>query len=268
MWKLKFGVVCFVLTIFAPISGLMAYEVADISSEATITGRVTFQGIPPTPRIFEGEKDPKVCGQERQLTEVSVQNGSLKGAVIVLEGVTRGKPFTGQTYKGDPPGEGEFRYIGGNELSLEIRTKRCDFGPYTGVLSANEPVLFLNEDPIKHTLHTFGVRGRKGHILRTIHNLNIHPDRVVKRTFRTRKLRKSNVVKIICDRHNFMQNWFYVVQTPYFSISDEQGKFKIDQVPPGNYELIAWHPSLGLKKQNLRVEADGKVEMNFEFLYQ
>lgn len=242
-----------------------AYEVTEVVHGASISGTVTFQGTPPPPKVFEVEKDPDVCGRERALVEVAVRDGFLKGAVIVLEGVEKGKPFPARSFRGQSPGEGEFRYQSGDELELEIRAKKCNFGPFTGVLAPDAPVRFLNQDPMKHTIQTFAVRGHRGNIFRTVHNRDARPDEPFEETFETSQLDESRVVRLICNRHDFMRNWFYAVRTPYFAISGEDGTFTIDQVPPGRYELVAWHPLLGIQRQAVTVGADENPELNFEF---
>ncbi len=266
MWKVvTVAMIWCCLAILGSGRAAMGYEVAKVANGATIAGKIVFAGTPPAPRVFDGQKDPEVCGKERTLTRVVVNEGFLKGAVIVLEGVAKGKPFARQNFRGELPGEGEFRHGGGSGLSLEVRTKGCNFGPFTGVLTPHDPVRFLNHDPMRHTLHTFAVGGEKGGVLRTLHNRHLNPDRVIERTFEEGDLRKSRVVRFACNRHDFMQNWLYVVETPYFSISDEKGQFAIDQVPPGRYQLVAWHPILGLRKKEVTVEEGGQVELNFTF---
>ena len=242
-----------------------AYEIGGVANGGTISGKVTFNGVAPPPKQFAVKKDPEVCGIERKIHEVGTNNGRLQGVVVVLEGVISGKPFLTATSKGDAPGEGEFRYGGGDHLSLEIFTKGCNFGPFTGVLTADEPVRFVNEDPVKHILHSVSSKDEKGLILRTIHNRELRPQTIVERTFYTSTLKTQRIVGIHCNRHDFMQNWFYVVTSPYFSISDQEGAFTIAEVPPGEYELIAWHPVLGLQRQSVQVTAKGSVEVNFTF---
>lgn len=241
------------------------YEVVDVSNGATIVGRVAFTGTPPTPRMFEVNKEPQVCGVTRGLTKVEVNNGLLTGAVIVLEGVKKGKAFESKTIKTPAPGEGEFRYQEGETLDLDVRLKNCNFGPFTGVVSADEAVNFENEDPIKHTLHTYVLKGRNSNILRTLNTQNLAAHSEVEQTFQPKKLKHGKVVALTCDRHDFMENWLYVVESPYFAISDESGNFSMDQVPPGQYELLAWHPVLGSHRQEVRVDVGGKLHMEFEF---
>ena len=124
---------------------------------------------------------------------------------------------------------------------------------------------FENQDPIKHVLHTYVLKGKKASILRTMNTQNLAAHSEKEQTFTTKKLKHGRVVALTCDRHDFMENWMYVVDNPYFAISDEKGNFSLDQVPPGQYELIAWHPVLGTKRKEVKVRVDGKLKIDFEF---
>ncbi|UCE64042.1 MAG: hypothetical protein JSU59_02540, partial [Nitrospirota bacterium] len=247
------------------LSPTFAYEVAEVTKGATITGSVDFLGVPPAPLRFEVKKNSNVCGAERWLHKVEVHDNHLKGAVVLLRGVQEGKPFESKSFGGDPPNEGQFRHGGGHTLSLTVQTKSCNFGPYTGVLTSQELMRLENNDSVKHVLHSYAVRGRKASILRSVHNRDIFPGSVIEVEFTDKHLKHSSVVAITCDRHDFMENRFYVVDNPYFSISDQNGHFTIDRIPPGHYELVVWHPVLGEKKQEITVEPNGNIEMNFKF---
>lgn len=242
-----------------------AYEVAEVHDGGRIHGQVIFSGTPPTPLRFTVEKNPEVCGQERSLLKVEAHNGFLAGAVVILEGVKKGKPFPTQAFQGNVPGEGEFRYQGGQSFGLQVKAKGCNFGPFTGVIAADETVQFENYDSIKHTLHTFVAMDKKGVILRTVHNQDIHPQISIDRTFDSDKLKGSHIVRVTCNRHDFMQNWLFVVNHPYFAISDKEGSFTIDGIPPGSYGLLAWHPILGEQRQEVQVTTDGELKAEFMF---
>ncbi len=242
-----------------------AYEVEQVQNSGTIQGHVTFSGTPPEPLRVAVEKNPEVCGQERSLVKVETHGKFLTGAVVVLEGIEKGKPFSAQIFSGNAPGEGKFRYLGGNALGLQVKTKGCNFGPFTGVLAADEPVQFENRDSIKHTLHTFISRDFSGSILRTVHNRDIRPGVEFDPTFSSEKLKGSQVVRITCNRHDFMQNWFYVVRNPYFAFSDQEGHFQIDRIPPGNYTLRVWHPILGLQEQAVEIAKGQELAANFNY---
>lgn len=256
---------CLWLSVFGGLDSTLAYEVAEVTNGATISGNIGFLGVPPEPLRFEVKKNSDVCGTERWLSKVEVHNDRLKGAVVMLQGVSKGKPFEASVHRGESPNDGAFHYKGGHELTLTIQTKSCNFGPYTGVLASQNLIRLENTDSVKHVLHSYAVRGRKASILRSVHNRDIFPGSDIEVEFTTRHLKHSSVVAITCDRHDFMENRFYVVDNPYFSLSDREGHFNIDDVPPGHYELVVWHPVLGEKKQEITVEPNGNIEMYFEF---
>ena len=242
-----------------------AYEVVNVVNGGAITGTIDFQGVPPAAKRFKVEKNPEICGPERWLTKVEVHNNHLKGAVVMLQGVQQGKPFEAKSFRGILPDEGEFRYDGGKKLSLTVGVKSCNFGPYTGVVTSQELVRLENQDSVKHVLHSYSVRGHKFGILRSVHNRDIPPGSEIDVEFSENNLKDGHVVAITCDRHDFMENRFYVIDNPYFSISDRDGRFTIDRVPPGRYDLVVWHPVLGEKRQEITVAPHGNIDLNFEF---
>ena len=257
---------CLFLLVVGGAHSAIAYEVENVTNGATIIGRIGFLGVPPEPLRFEVKKNADVCGTERWLTKVEVFNDRLKGAVVMLQGVQKGKPFEADIHQGESPNHGAFHYSGGDDLSLTVKTQSCNFGPFSGVLASEDLIRLENKDSVKHVLHSYSVRGRKGSILRSVHNRDIFPGSEIGVEFTQKHLKHSSVVAITCDRHDFMENRFYVVDNPYFSLSDQNGNFTIDEVPPGHYELIVWHPVLGEKNQKITVEPNGHMELNFEFV--
>ena len=244
-----------------------AYDVIDVRNGATIAGKVTFTGtLPHASRRFEVRNGPEICGAERVLKKADVRDGMVKGVVIALEGVEQGKPFSSHDDTATGQGRGAFQYAGGHELNLGVQLEKCSFGPFTGVIRANETVRFVNRDPIKHTLHTYSLKGRKANIMRTMHTQSLRAQGQTDKVFPAKKLRRASAVVLTCDRHDFMENWLYMVKNPYYAISDESGSFEIGQVPPGDYKLVAWHPVLGMKEHRVTVTPDGRLPVDFEFV--
>lgn len=244
-----------------------AYDVIEIDNGTTITGRVAFTGaLPYAPKRFEVKNGPEVCGSERVLNKLDVRDGRVQGVVIALEGVDKGKPFSLHHDTATGLGRGEFHYAGGTALNLGVRLETCSFGPFTGVIQADETVQFVNHDPIKHTLHTYSLKGRKAKIMRTMHTQSLRAQGQTEKVFHAQKMRRAVAVVLTCDRHDFMENWLYVVKNPYYAMSDESGNFEIDQVPPGNYKLVAWHPVLGMKEQRVTVTPLGELSVDFDFV--
>ena len=254
-----------VLSVFASVG--FAYDVVEVENGATITGKVAFTGtLSHAPRRFEVRNGPEICGAERVLTKLEAHDGMVKGVVIALEGVESGKPFSSHDDTATGQGRGEFQYAGGNALNLGVRLEKCSFGPFTGVIMADEAVQFVNHDAIKHTLHTYALKGRKAKIMRTLHTQSLRAQGQTEKIFPAKKLRRAVAVGLTCDRHDFMENWLYVVKNPYYAISDQSGNFEIGQVPPGDYNLVAWHPVLGMKEQRVTITPNGRLPVDFAFM--
>ncbi len=65
-------------------------------------------------------------------------------------------------------------------------------------------------------------------------------------------------VPILCNVHAEMSAFVAVFDNPYFIVTLKDGNFKIDNIPPGNYTLKAWHEKFESVTQEVRVET-GKM---------
>ncbi|MDP7397486.1 MAG: carboxypeptidase-like regulatory domain-containing protein, partial [Lentisphaeria bacterium] len=65
---------------------------------------------------------------------------------------------------------------------------------------------------------------------------------------------------------NFMFGFMMAPKHPYAVVVGDDGSFAIDNIPPGQYTVKAWHPRLGVKKIKLEIAAaGGEVKADFEF---
>lgn len=73
-------------------------------------------------------------------------------------------------------------------------------------------------------------------------------------------------VKIGCALHAWMRAWVYVVPHPWFALSDEQGKFQIDRVPPGKHTLLLTHADTGFQeRRTITVEPAKTLQLAIEW---
>jgi hypothetical protein len=45
-----------------------------------------------------------------------------------------------------------------------------------------------------------------------------------------------------------------VIDHPYYTVTDESGKFELTDVPPGHYQLVAWHEGWGVARQEAALD--------------
>lgn len=74
---------------------------------------------------------------------------------------------------------------------------------------------------------------------------------------------KPGRVDVFCSIHENMHCIILVLENPYFASTDENGNFKIRDVPPGTYKLKAWHERLPAAEREITVPTNGEVKVNF-----
>ena len=55
---------------------------------------------------------------------------------------------------------------------------------------------------------------------------------------------------------------------PYFAVTDEKGNFRIDDIPPGTYEVIAWQEKFKMKRSIVKtVTIEDSVDTMQDFTF-
>lgn len=73
------------------------------------------------------------------------------------------------------------------------------------------------------------------------------------------------LVQVTDDMHPWVRAWVVVAPHPFVAVTDADGQFRFDGVPPGRYTLVTWHERFGVKKSKVRV--DGAVQTRVEVEY-
>jgi len=74
---------------------------------------------------------------------------------------------------------------------------------------------------------------------------------------------KLGRVDVFCSIHTSMSCIVLVLENPYFASTDENGNYKIPNVPPGKYKLKAWHERLPADEREITVSTNGEVRVDF-----
>ena len=77
------------------------------------------------------------------------------------------------------------------------------------------------------------------------------------------KFDRPGVVRVFCDIHSHMNAFILVFSHPFFSLTDTDGRYRIDNVPPGTYNLIAWNEGVSSEPKPVTVPDGGEAELDF-----
>lgn len=65
---------------------------------------------------------------------------------------------------------------------------------------------------------------------------------------RSHTFSQPGVYTQLCKLHPEMVSYVVVLETPYFTVADSEGKFQIDKVPAGSWKLKVWNERLKSKQ--------------------
>jgi plastocyanin len=74
---------------------------------------------------------------------------------------------------------------------------------------------------------------------------------------------RPGVVRVFCEIHSHMSAWILVFAHRFFAVTDAEGRYRLEGVPPGSYTLALWWDGAVRARRELRVEADPVLEQDF-----
>ncbi|MDE1177892.1 MAG: carboxypeptidase regulatory-like domain-containing protein [Edaphobacter sp.] len=220
----------------------VAKFVADPNA-GSVTGVVHFKGQAPARLQIDMTMDP-ACGKgAANLTEqYVVNNGGLANVYVYVKSgpaaAMQAGPMTSAPVVLDQVG--------------------CRYVPHVIAVMKGGVVEFRNSDGTMHNIHTMpqsnpGVdvsEGPKG-----------APEQ---RRFDTPEV----MIPVRCNNHPWMNAFINVSATPFFAVTDADGRFSIEGLPPGTYTLAAVHEKLGEQTFQLTVASKSQATAEFTFAAQ
>lgn len=190
-----------------------AYEEGNVKDGGTIKGEVKFIGNPPKLAPVKVTKNQDVCGASKPSEALTVSaKGGVKYAIGYLEGITQGKKY--------------------ERKETLLNQEKCVFRDHVFAMVKGTDLSTKNSDPVLHNAN-MAVDGRQ------MFNFGQPKKEMVI----TKRVRRTGEVDITCDSHTHMRAYFLVFDHPYFAVTDDEGAFTIDNIPPGKYTLKLWHES-------------------------
>jgi hypothetical protein len=220
--------------------GAAAGPVFDMAkATGTVSGKISFEGTPPPNDKIQMGADP-YCAQHAAdnptAETVEVKDGGLDNVIVF---VSSGLP-AGTSYA---PG-----------ANVEINQQSCHYIPHVFTLMTNQPLKIKNSDSTLHNIHVFGEKNPQFNVGQPV------KDMVSDTKFTTAEV----PVPIRCDVHKWMGAFVGIFDHPFNTVSKGGGAFEL-KLPPGTYEITAWHEKFGKKTMMVEVKDNEKKETNFSF---
>lgn len=210
---------------------------AQRSLTGTIEGTVSVGGttIPSSTRV-ENSTDPEVCGIEHSLQDlvVSPETRGVRYTIVTIEGVEDGRV---------PSHEPE---------RLVIDNRDCRFVPHVMVATIGDTIVAVNSDSTLHNTHYYGPM--RSNIALAEEGMAV-----------PRPTRRLGLVTVLCDVHGWMKAYIRIDPHHLHAVTDASGHFRIEGIPPGDYQLRFWHERLGERLVDLEIRAGDDRNVDLEF---
>lgn len=216
-----------------PKGGIPANDNPAPMGSGGISGVVKLTGDPPAPTPWGGT--------------AAAQCKTIHAATIQLVKVDQGKVEDVFVWvKGGLP-TGTYA-VPTNAITLD--QKGCEFTPRVFGIRLGQPLEATNSDAFMHNVSSpdfnapFPVAGAK-------RTLNLETE--------------GMPVTIKCDVHGWMRAYAFVMKNPFYATTKNDGAFAIKGLIDGDYDVAAWHETLGTVEQKVKVTGGATASVTFEF---
>ena len=210
---------CFLLLGFA-----LIFLPSEIFAQGIVKGQIVFEGTAPLPEKVGVKSDVPTCGAEKEIRKIILgQDQGVANAVVTLIGA-----------------QGTLPLKDGN-----LDQVSCEFQPHVQVVPLGSTLKITSSDTVLHNSHGFYEDGS------TAFNLAV-PIVGMEAPFKTKQ---PGLIKLRCDAgHTWMSAYVMVTDTPYYAVTDENGNFTLEGVPPGKYEVEVWQEWLGKHREPIEIK--------------
>ena len=212
----------------------------------SITGTVTYEGKIPKLKKFDMAIEP-VCMMKHEKDPVKYTGRS--EALVLGDGNTMANIFV-QVISGLPEKE-----YPAPEEPVVLDQNGCTYMPHVLALMVGQPLKFLNSDSVLHNLHTLPEENDE---------FNVTMPKFLKETLRTFEYAEG-MFPIKCDVHPWMGGFVAVLAHPFFDVTEKDGQYQLNDLPPGTYTLEAWHEKLGTRSAEVTIAGNETKNIDIVF---
>jgi plastocyanin len=238
MRKQNFSVVLCTVVLLA-CGALILGQNVRAAGEGKITGTVKLSGPAPHMRGIDMSKDPWCVKANptppKMETVVVGQGGGLENVVLYISD-----------------------WSGPAEAITKVPVfdqKNCMYTPHVMPVDVGETFKVVTSDQTAHNIHP---------LPNPMINVGWNQSQPPGAPPIEKSWKNPEVIPVKCNIHPWMNGWHVVVKGPY-AVTDGNGSYTIENVPPGNYTVKAWHEPDQTQEQKVTVAAGQAATADFTF---
>jgi plastocyanin len=209
---------------------------------ANITGSIKFTGTKPKAKKIQMTADAYCKTQHTGTVEaedvVVNPNGTLKNVYVYVKS---GLPA-------------DMKFPAPKEAAV-LDQHGCTYHPHVLAVQAGQEITIMNSDGVLHNINARPKNNQGFNIGQPIKDMK------TSKTFANPEV----MIPVKCDVHPWMHAWIGVQDHPYASVTSDDGSFSLKNLPPGEYEIEAWHEKYGTATQKVTVGAKESKTIEFTF---
>ena len=196
----------------------------DPATVGSVSGSVKYDGSAPKPSKIDMSQDPACKGTNEAETLV-VDGGKLANVFVYVKEGLGNRTF-------DVPKD-----------AAQLDQKGCRYHPHVLGVMTGQNVDIKNDDPTTHNIHPTPKDNREW-------NESQPPQAApIEKSF----AREEIMLPVKCNQHPWMKMYINVVKSPFYAVTDKDGKYEIKGLPPGDYTIAFVHEKLTEQDQKVTI---------------
>lgn len=207
-----------------------------IGERGRLSGKVSLRGAPPAEKPlpldpFCAAKGEKLRTSKSTRFYVVGKDHGLADVIVSIVGISAGEPIA---------------------RTNVIVQQACLFEPYISAMQVGGTVLVQDKDDFDNPL-----------VLDSKENGSFHERLKRRGTLSFRLEHPEEFVRIRSESKPFQFAYITVFDHPFFAVTDKNGEFVINGIPPGRYTVQAQHRKAGAAKQEITIETNRGTDVQF-----